>query len=434
MFLVPQKRELWSPSARQSIYGIETKTRWRLTARLNDGHPIWIGWFDDRDDADAFLYAIAVGNLSTERELWQLPMPWWSPDIGEDLSYEFATVSFITTTSGSNQSYSVPSDWNNSNNQVETIASGGGGATGIANTNGGTFSGASGGGGAGYSKALNLTLTPGGTATFHLEAGGAVATAGGDCWFNGTTLAGSSVGSKGGGAGICTLGTAVSGGTGGASASGIGSTKTSGGNGGAISDSNYRAGAGGGGAGGPTNNGAQGGDGTGSGVQGGTGGGGSNNGSAGATGTGNHPATGGNGGNGGGGTGGGAGGSGVAGGNATANSGGAGAGGGQTSGGVGQNAGNGANDQAFDTTHGAGGGGGGGGSGDVSASGNGGTPGSYGGGGGGGGSCNSGGTAGLGAAGFQALIVVTYTPSARQNFIPGPQWEFIKFKPEIVSY
>ncbi|MCZ7659184.1 MAG: hypothetical protein M5U07_15630 [Xanthobacteraceae bacterium] len=101
--------------------GNENRTRFRLTARLHDGHIAWRGWFDDRDDADAFLWALATGSLRHERALWRLSMPAWHSDLGQELAYEFATVSFLTSPTGSNQTWNVPSDWNSANNHVETI-------------------------------------------------------------------------------------------------------------------------------------------------------------------------------------------------------------------------------------------------------------------------------------------------------------------------
>ena len=270
LLLPVSDREWRKPSQRRQTYGIEDQTRFRLTARLNDGHIVWRGWFDDRDAADTFMLAIALGNLTQDPGLWRLPTPQWHPGMGESLAYEFATVVFLTGTSGSNQTYTIPSDWGSSANTIETIGAGGSGAAGFASNSAG------GGAGGAYSKITNLTLTPGGSATYFLPAGAAASgNAGGDCWFNGSTLAGSSVGAKGGGGG-----SSGSGGTGGASASGVGTTKNSGGNGG-TNGSSYSAG-GGGGAGGPNGVGAAGGNGGGT-SQGGGGGGGNGGGSAGTT-------------------------------------------------------------------------------------------------------------------------------------------------------
>src|ERR1017187_7832165 len=63
-------------------------------------------------------------------------------------------VGGLVTTSGSSQTWNVPSDWTNTNT-VEAIGGGAGGAYGDVD---------GGGGGGAYTKATNVTgLTPGGT-------------------------------------------------------------------------------------------------------------------------------------------------------------------------------------------------------------------------------------------------------------------------------
>lgn len=109
-------------------------------------------------------------------------------------------------------SWSVPADWNSSvngaggfANKVETVGGAGGGSKGFSAGDGG--SGGGGGGGGAYSLATNTTLTPGGSATYAIGAAGAGSTGsgggtGGDTYFNGASLAASSVGSKGGAGGV----------------------------------------------------------------------------------------------------------------------------------------------------------------------------------------------------------------------------------------
>ena len=148
----------------------------------------------------------------------------------------------------SGASWTVPNDWNNSNNTIEVIGGGGGGFT------GGFSVGTSGGGGGAYSKITNLTLVGGNPVTYQVGSGGGIGTNGGDTYFNGTgaTCSAQSVCAKGGNTGA----NAGVGGIGGSSASGIG-TGNSGGNGASAAGG---AGGGGGGAGGPNgvgNNGVQ---------------------------------------------------------------------------------------------------------------------------------------------------------------------------------
>jgi len=153
----------------------------------------------------------------------------------------------VTLTSGS--AWVVPADWNNANNTIETYGAGGGGG----GANGGRTVAGNGGAGGAFSRISNLALTPGNNITFAIGApgpagvnGGANGGDGGDTWFNGASLAASSVGAKGGQGGITGGGTAA---LGGAAASGVGTLKKSGGNGGVPSG---MVGGGGGGAGGPT--------------------------------------------------------------------------------------------------------------------------------------------------------------------------------------
>lgn len=173
---------------------------------------------------------------------------------------------FLTNTSQTQ--WTVPADWNSSNNTIEVIGGGAGG-------NGGAVGSVYGGGGGAYSKIANLTLTPGASVTYRIGSGGASgnpSTAGGDTFFNRTAGSAntcadtSSVCAKGG--------SGSSSGTGGDAASGIGTVKYSGGNGGLNSTN---AGGGGGGAAGPRGNGGNGGSSTSSGGPGGGGGGGGSN-------------------------------------------------------------------------------------------------------------------------------------------------------------
>ena len=266
-FLLPMRRVEWMPPSRASVkdqLGHDgVMTSYRVRARLHDGHIAWTGWFQDREDFDAFLWAVAQGTLRHERALWRLPSPEWHPGISEGVHYDFATVTILTGSAGSSQTYTRPADWNNSDNEVEMIGGGAGGGRGA---NG--AAGRAGAGGGAYSSDLNVAI--GATATYQIGANGAGATAtntaggaGGDSWFNGTSLASASVSAEGGNGSTATAG------AGGLASNSIGSTKFNGGTGGTGVAGNG-AGGGGGGAGGPN---AAGGNGSnGSGATGGTGG------------------------------------------------------------------------------------------------------------------------------------------------------------------
>lgn len=248
---VVPKMQWRTPSLAQpkDVFGNENQTRFRIRGRTNDGYVRWVGWFDDRDDADAFLWALVNGKLRQERSLWDFPTPAWRPDLWPGLAYEFATVVFLTTTTGSNQTYTSPVDWNNASNTIELLAGGGGGN----NSNG--FNGTGGGGGE-YGKTTNFTFaTPGTTtATYQLGAGGGGASNGGNTWFNGTTQGGATLGAIHGNAGAAGSGPR-SGGSGGTG--GVGTTHFAGGRGGNLTGSGAAA-SGGGGAAGSTGAGNQG--------------------------------------------------------------------------------------------------------------------------------------------------------------------------------
>lgn len=170
---------------------------------------------------------------------------------------------FLVSPTGSNQTFTSPSDWNNSNNTIEVIGAGGSGGASQISTNGR----ATGGGGGAWSKITNFSFASPGvtTATYQIGTGGTAVTAGapgvsadvngnagGDTWFNSTTFAGSSVGAKGGGGGNASTGTTnLAGGAGGDGASGTGTSNNSGGSGGGTSTW-YPAATGAGGAGGST--------------------------------------------------------------------------------------------------------------------------------------------------------------------------------------
>lgn len=250
--LLPQLRREWEQaSERKVIFGIRNQTRFRLTARyqkhLYDGRHhigaiVWRGWFDDREDADEFLFALASGSLRYERELWRLPNPWW-PGFGEELRYEFASVSFLTSPTGSNQTWNSPADWNNSDNSIEGIGGGGNGRS-LA-----IVGHATGGGGGQYAKITNFSVaTPGTTsATYQIGAVGSGVT-----WFNSTVDPGAGadntkLGAKGGTTGNTGTGSQA-GGPGGTG--GWGTTLNNGGRGGDLTGASGSGGSGGGGAGG----------------------------------------------------------------------------------------------------------------------------------------------------------------------------------------
>lgn len=271
--LMPVARSQWrepSQSRPRDQFGKQNCTMFRLDARLNDGYLVWRGWFDDRDDLDAFLWSMINGRLAWEQPLWDLPTPAWHPGLGEQLSYNFATVSYLTSPTGSNQTYTVPADWNNSNNNIQVIGAGGSGgnAKPVSGTRYGT-----GGGGGGYSVINNTTLTQGASVTYQIGTNGTAVTrtttgttngnAGGATWFGAATQVASTVAANGGGGGVAALSGTAAGGVGASTTGAIGATTYAGGSGGAqITASAVIAfSSGGGGAGGPGGSGNNGGSG-----------------------------------------------------------------------------------------------------------------------------------------------------------------------------
>lgn len=437
-FLFPVHRSKWVvPSRAQAKdhLGNENITRFCLTAvNKTSFHKFW---FDDRDDADAVLYAIATGSIRHEKHLWELCSPQWHEDLPKDLAYRFDVCVFLSTNVDSQQEWIVPEDfphhkylppfisegeylfWGPINNApyyftasgsdtipnnftasnfVACVGGGGSGAGSSANT--------AGGGGGGFSKSVNLSLTAGASVSYTV---GGVA---GDTYFNSASFpsSGQACGAKGGGSG-----SGSTGGTGGASASGYatgtGNLKYSGGNGG-TKGSASNGGAGAGGSAGPNGNGGDGANGNNSDVSGGGGGGGGGGANGVAAGSG------GNGANASGlvsGTGG-SNGTPPAAGSASNSSSGGGGGAANYSASAVYSGGNGGAGQEWDTTHGTGGGGGGGAGQNTTPLGSGGNGGAYGGAGAGPGYYASGaGTAGTGAGG---LIVVQYSPPSILLNIP----------------
>lgn len=178
---------------------------------------------------------------------------------GGTLSSGTCTI-ILTSPTGSNQTFTSPSDWSNGANTIEVI---GAGASGGAYAKASTAT-ASGGGGGAYSKISNFSFASpgvttatyqigtGGTAVAQSTAGGSSGHTGGDTWFNSSSFPGagtdnSKVGAKGGTLGTAGT-TAQTGGAGGVDTSGWGQTRSVGGNGGSTT-ATAAAGGGGGAAG-----------------------------------------------------------------------------------------------------------------------------------------------------------------------------------------
>ena len=119
-----------------------------------------------------------------------------------DTSYTYYNLS-------SGTSWSVPANWNNSDNNVYLIGGGGGGSGSVVASATGSHNSGSGGGGGGFTALTNTTLTAGGTVSYAIGAAGA----------NG---AGSTSSSTAGGGGTTTFNISNTAGGGGGAATGLG--------------------------------------------------------------------------------------------------------------------------------------------------------------------------------------------------------------------
>lgn len=301
-------------------------------------------------------------------------------------------IKVYTLTTGT--SWTVPTDWNSSNN-VYLFGAGGGGAGSYASGN--NRAGGGGGGGGGYTAIANFITKSGSAISYIVGSGGSAGTAAGNGGAGGsTTWNAGNYTAGGGGGGTASTVPASSGGTGGTGSTYAGGTGGAGSFG--TTASSGQGGGGGGGAGGSSGIGGNGGTGFGSTTSAnnaGGGGGGNGGGTTGGNATSGVAGTGGNNA------------SGIGGGAAnTAGAVGGGGGGGLTTTG-------GAGGAGIDLFNSIGGGGGAGGANSTTAPGAGGI---YGGGGAGGGLATAG-TTGAGSAGGQGLIVISYVPKNITNFI-----------------
>jgi hypothetical protein len=217
----------WRPS---DEHGHVPVHRWVVRARVSDGAIVRELWFDDRDEADAFLLS----------RLLNTPWPHYEP-LEYPATWSILVFVTLTTTSASAQNYTVPADYTTAGSVWNVIAGGGAGGRGSVGSPG------TGGAGGAFSQQTNVALTPSDVRSFFIQpfaaapASFAAGNPGLDAWFNGATLLASSVGAKGGGGGSVNVSAA----TGGAAASGVGALKKSGGNGGLASVASSAGGGGG---------------------------------------------------------------------------------------------------------------------------------------------------------------------------------------------
>lgn len=265
-FFIPVTKRSWiTPSLAQprDQFGRQNQTIHRVKGFTSDGVRRWTAIFDNREDFDAFVFSAFQHSLGFPFPIedWRLPQYiWGDPDFEPGTLLAVDTVTFLTSSTGSNQTYTSPADWDNAHNTIELLGGGASGAVAPGARHG------TGGGGGEYGKTTNFSFaTPGTTtATYQIAALAAAVTnsattngnAGNASWFNGTTQAGSTLGAIGGTNGVSNTGP-QNGGAGGTG--GVGTTHNAGGRGGNLTGATGNGGTGGGGAGGSTgagNNGA----------------------------------------------------------------------------------------------------------------------------------------------------------------------------------
>lgn len=142
---------------------------------------------------------------------------------------------FLTSSGTTSSTWTVPADWNNTNNFIAAIGGGG---------NGGGSTVHRGGGGGAYSRTNNINLTVGAT-TWWVAPPSAVSGEGQDAWFNKASNAAPATTTNGVLAKGGRTGGAGGNGIGGAAASGVGDVKYNGGNAGINCDREGAVGGGG---------------------------------------------------------------------------------------------------------------------------------------------------------------------------------------------
>jgi hypothetical protein len=211
----------------------------------------WQGFFDDREDFDEFIAALAANTLRQDGYLQRLPRPAFDPALLRDASIQYNFLTQATFTGST--TWSVPPDCtgiaNKAGEFIDCIGGGGSGGGFRANS----IYNASGGAGGAFARITSYALTPNGSAAITIGAGGAATSgsatqatngnAGGLTYFVSTGVCYA----NGGGAG---LGVTAGAATGGAAPSGGGAVAYAGGRGGNIGAT--PAATGGGGAAGPS--------------------------------------------------------------------------------------------------------------------------------------------------------------------------------------
>lgn len=221
----------------------------------NRSSPVQIGTRTDwKQVSCGYTHTVAI---TEDGNLWA-----WGSNLYSQLAATSLPIKYSSIVVTGSSNWTVPLDWNNSNNTIACIGAGGGGA-------------AAGGGGGAYAAIVNISLISGTVYTANVGVGGTgggwvnsqlvrTSNPGGNTWLGGTSFQTSLVGAVGGnGVTYNALLNQLTPGAGGSATLSRGNIKYSGGSGGTTpygqnGSGNY-GGGGGGGAGGPFGNGAGGG-------------------------------------------------------------------------------------------------------------------------------------------------------------------------------
>lgn len=128
----------YNSSQRSCMTGIDNRTYQEITARTSDGKLYWRGWFEDRDDADEFLFQL-INSKIISSDVRKLPKKssqphtfveaaWypamyegeWNKEFAElPLTYYCVTHTYLTSTGSG--TYTKPTDWNDGDNYIRGI-------------------------------------------------------------------------------------------------------------------------------------------------------------------------------------------------------------------------------------------------------------------------------------------------------------------------
>jgi IPT/TIG domain len=187
-FLMPILYREWRPQLKTTVFQY-----WIAQAYRADHSMLWRGFFEDREDADAFMWALATGDIRYDRYLRQLPTYDHEFDLGmlddPSISYNMVSMIGIGPSSGN---WGVPGDCNGISGKpgeyIDCIAAGGAGGVGA-----GPLAKCTGGGGGGFARIYSVNLQPGGAYPYGVGSGGASVN------FTGNVQYGSSINGNAGG-------------------------------------------------------------------------------------------------------------------------------------------------------------------------------------------------------------------------------------------